>query len=511
MHITVSLDGVTKETYEAVRHRANFETVIANLHRFHAYTRERGTNFGISCCLLRQNWHELADVILLAERLDCELSINMVTGPSNCSLFTLPARELNRVISEIEHDVNAIAPQLARHRTAWEETAKHLRAAAEPHQARRIETIIAFDLLSDTPLARAKRLTAEGKFDEAVSNLRQMKRGHADYYFALSLAGSVRARQGDTEGALTDLKEALEISRKLPQAYLGLARVQFRQGHLNAALENARLAKERAVSEERIETEVLAMLGLILTRQGRFRDAYRMYARIAALPPASHEGVVLPGTPAEAIKALAELQDGPTAIGNRVLAYYSHLLYRTATVKHERRVRRQSAETLRAPGPSLRGASARSAIARLVPNPADANIRSSLRVAGVHNRARVVSLPEGQNAVRVAIEEAGNGVAYDIQLNYGRFAFEKARSYRIEFRVRADQPRTAGFGIARTFAPWSNLGCYRILEAGPAWQDVSLDFVPSEDDQNGRLHFDLGESGTSFEVDAVMVQITSQG
>jgi MoaA/NifB/PqqE/SkfB family radical SAM enzyme len=496
MHITVSLDGVTKETFESIRHRANFETVMANLHRFHAYTRGRGTNFGISYCLMRQNWHELADMILLAERLDCELSIVMVAGPSHCSLFTLPPQELQHVIQQIAVAGHAIAPELRRHRKAWEETVQHLRAAAEPEQTRKIEAVVSFDLLADNPIARARRLAAEGDIDMALSKLQQVQPGHADYYFALALSGYLRGRQGDLTGAAQDLEKALHISRKLPDAYLNLARVHFRQRRLNAALENVLQAKARVVPEERIESEVLVLSALIWARRGRLWQAYEAYARLAALPPPSRQGVAVPDSLKGALQCLAEVCGDSKGIGARLLALCSRLLYHAASANRKMQPHISPPVSVAAPG-----------VAQLHLLPAAAEIagRWSLRVAGVKNRARLVSPAEGQNTVRIAIEQAGSGVAYDIQLNYGRISFDLDSPYRIRFRIRADQPRTVGFGVARAIAPWSNLGCYQTLEAGTSWLDVEVEFVAAAAEETGRLHFDLGESSIPFEVDSLTV------
>jgi MoaA/NifB/PqqE/SkfB family radical SAM enzyme len=90
MNLTVSLDGSTKETFEKIRCRSHFETVMENLLRFHRYSRARGKSLKIAFCLMRQNWHEFGDVLLLGEELDCEVLVNTVVDPSHCSLFTLP-------------------------------------------------------------------------------------------------------------------------------------------------------------------------------------------------------------------------------------------------------------------------------------------------------------------------------------------------------------------------------------------------------------------------------------
>jgi MoaA/NifB/PqqE/SkfB family radical SAM enzyme/tetratricopeptide (TPR) repeat protein len=495
MHITLSLDGVTKETYESIRHRANFETVISNLHRFHAYTRERGTNFGISYCLMRQNWREVGDIALLAEELDCELSIVMVAGPSLPSLFTLPPRELREIVGQIEKIGDTVLPRLRRHRNAWEETVRHLLAATDTVQVKAIEKVMSFDLVTDAPLGEAGRLTANGDYERALQKIQSIRKGHADYYYAISLRSYIRGLQGDLEGAEKDIHEALSISRKLPDAYLNLARIHCRRRQFDSALSNALLAAERLVPEERIEAQTLALLGVICTRRWRIFQASRAFGRLSALPPATRKGVAIPDSANGTRRCLTEIGMKTETMKGRGFAFCTRSLFRLGAACYrvrERVLRPEKAHrsALRTPGESLQaliGASQEKA-------------RWSLRVAGVNNRARLIFLGDESHSLRIDIAEAATGISHDIQLNYARIEFASGCSYRMKFRVRADQPRKFGFGIAKADAPWSNLGFYRTLEANDSWQEVRGDFVPEESERNGRLHLDLGESGVSIEI-----------
>jgi MoaA/NifB/PqqE/SkfB family radical SAM enzyme len=504
MHITVSLDGVTKETYESVRHRANFETVIANLHRFNAYTQERGTNFGISYCLMRQNWRELGDMTLFAEQLDCELSVSMVAGPSHCSLFTLPPHELREIVEEIVHVSAAVVPKLKRHRKAWDETLQHLRDATSPFQLHKIQKVMAFELASDTPLSKARKLAADGDYENALQKLEGIRRGHADSYFALALSGYILACQGDMESAVRDLEEALRISRKLPDAYVNLARVRLRQGDLGAALENALLAQQRVVPEERVESQVLVLLGLIYVRQWRLFKAHRAFARLAALPRPSCDGVPLPDSMDGARRFVAEFDSSAGRHQTRSLAVRIHALFRIAAAFH-----RTSAAIRNAGGIFRTGkpVSPGRAVESILPahTTTKRGARWKLRVAGENNRARIVFPPGDRESVRIEIAKAGSGVSHDIQLNYANVECVADRAYHLKFRVRADRPRTFGFGIAMASAPWENLGLYRTLEADASWREIKEEFVSTVNEANGRLHFDLGGSGAPFEVASLVL------
>ena len=61
--IVVSLDGVTRETYESIRRNASFERVMANLRYFSDYTRRRGTTLTAAVCPMTHNWQELPAIV----------------------------------------------------------------------------------------------------------------------------------------------------------------------------------------------------------------------------------------------------------------------------------------------------------------------------------------------------------------------------------------------------------------------------------------------------------------
>ncbi len=125
--ISMSLDGVTKETVEGIRVNASYELLQENFRRFHAYARARGTYIGLTFCLMRQNWHEFARYLLFGDEWDCEVVVNTVTYPRHCSLFTLPPAELHEIVRELEAQAQGIVGQLGRNRGVWDTELARLR------------------------------------------------------------------------------------------------------------------------------------------------------------------------------------------------------------------------------------------------------------------------------------------------------------------------------------------------------------------------------------------------
>ncbi|MBX9652292.1 radical SAM protein [bacterium] len=100
--VAVSMDGITKETFEKIRINAKFERVRENLRRFRdcraKYHYETVINFTMS----RMNWHELPNMLLFAEDEGVKLHVLDLYIPESMSLYTLPLDLLSSVITTFE-------------------------------------------------------------------------------------------------------------------------------------------------------------------------------------------------------------------------------------------------------------------------------------------------------------------------------------------------------------------------------------------------------------------------
>ena len=92
----LSLDGLTRATYESIRIGADHAQVLANLERFRRYAEQIGTRMNINFCVMVQNVSELPDLLLFAEERGIIVNALTVLGPPECSLAHLPPAELAR-------------------------------------------------------------------------------------------------------------------------------------------------------------------------------------------------------------------------------------------------------------------------------------------------------------------------------------------------------------------------------------------------------------------------------
>lgn len=114
-----SLDGITKETYESIRIDGDLDEVLANIERFRDHAQRHNTDVNINHCLMPQNHHEFADLLLYAEQRGIKVNVSVVRAPRHCSIAYLPRddiRSIHRTLTEREHD---LLPRLHLNASTW--------------------------------------------------------------------------------------------------------------------------------------------------------------------------------------------------------------------------------------------------------------------------------------------------------------------------------------------------------------------------------------------------------
>ena len=117
--ISVSLDGATAATVEAIRLNARFNDIMANLEAFRRHTTANDTELVLSFCLMPQNHHELADFLMLAEEKNCAASVNVVYEPAAFSMRALGPEELRQAAKNWERRDAEMQRTLTRHLGLW--------------------------------------------------------------------------------------------------------------------------------------------------------------------------------------------------------------------------------------------------------------------------------------------------------------------------------------------------------------------------------------------------------
>ncbi len=168
---SVSIDGITRETFEKIRKNARFDDVMENLARFQVFTREHGTNLSLSHCLMVPNWHEFADYLLFAEEREIPVTVNTVNWPAEVSLFALPKGDLERVVRSLEARDDELRRSLRLNRHVWIEELDRCRHALRvmPSASEANGSLAVIDRPIEVPIMWAGRLSLEKSGDASMT------------------------------------------------------------------------------------------------------------------------------------------------------------------------------------------------------------------------------------------------------------------------------------------------------------------------------------------------------
>ena len=96
-HMNISIDSLQKERYESIRRNAVFEKVMENIRYLRDYTARKNTFFGLSFCLMRNNWDEAADFIRFCNETGAKAYFHTVYEPDRLALKTWDTASLQAV------------------------------------------------------------------------------------------------------------------------------------------------------------------------------------------------------------------------------------------------------------------------------------------------------------------------------------------------------------------------------------------------------------------------------
>ena len=153
--ISMSIDSPHKATFEAIRVNADFDEVMANSIKFRDYCARAGTYFAISHCLMRNNWWEFPDMLMLAESWGTRVFTSTVFNDP-FTLYKAPLDELAEVVATLEARDDEMRRVLDLNRGVWEGELDQLRKALHARREGVEETVIAaMDTWADQPVLPA--------------------------------------------------------------------------------------------------------------------------------------------------------------------------------------------------------------------------------------------------------------------------------------------------------------------------------------------------------------------
>lgn len=299
--LSISMDGATKETVEKVRVNCKFEEFSRNVLRFREYSRRHQSHFNLSYCLMRQNWHEFGDVLLFAEELGCTVFVNTVVGPEHCSLYTLPAEELNRIVDEMERQGIRLEGKLPINRQVWEDHLRYLKTNANGRKVEALTQIrgaLAHNLPSDQSigyhLSHARILAEADRLSEALEEVLKVDDSNLYYFEALVLCGQILRALGHLERAEGVLDRASLLSKRPIDALIARGWLRRELGRFSESLEDGLRACELCSVSDQYRAqryESLLLCGRLLLEMGNLEQAEIDLNRALELSPQPREAL----------------------------------------------------------------------------------------------------------------------------------------------------------------------------------------------------------------------------
>jgi MoaA/NifB/PqqE/SkfB family radical SAM enzyme len=100
-HINLSIDGITKETYERIRIKGDFDKLMGNFDYFHQYCKERNRTLCVMINPMRDNWQEMPEFVRFCLDKNIHLWFNTIIKPSHLALWSLPPKELSEIYQSL--------------------------------------------------------------------------------------------------------------------------------------------------------------------------------------------------------------------------------------------------------------------------------------------------------------------------------------------------------------------------------------------------------------------------
>jgi molybdenum cofactor biosynthesis enzyme MoaA len=112
--INVSVDAREPSLYKSIRVGANPELVWANIDYFSEYSKSRNLDFGITTCLLKQNWQEIPNILRFANQKNALLWVSPVILPFKDALWLNTAESLQQIYNELSAQTFAKNTEIAK-------------------------------------------------------------------------------------------------------------------------------------------------------------------------------------------------------------------------------------------------------------------------------------------------------------------------------------------------------------------------------------------------------------
>lgn len=99
VNVIVSIDSVSRDSYERIRVNADFGEVMENVEYLRSYTQKRGTWMALAVCPMRQNWRDVPDIVRYCNTRHIGVYFNTVTFPGDATFQYMTREDLEEIVT----------------------------------------------------------------------------------------------------------------------------------------------------------------------------------------------------------------------------------------------------------------------------------------------------------------------------------------------------------------------------------------------------------------------------
>lgn len=230
--VTVSLDGLTPATVEAIRRNLDLAEALEHARRFRDHTRRVGTAFGFNFCLTPHNWPELGPFLAFADGWDADVRVISVSEPGHC-LHDLDEGALAEVLDRWDQEAPRWERELGRNRHAWDVEVEQVRRTLAERRAGVAPTLRQPEPVVGPLVTWPAGRPAAGAGEAAVTRLRRWAAGGPVVRLVLDADGRVAEVGSDAEGgALAGLDPVAAVGAEVDAVLRGCEAAAGRALHL---------------------------------------------------------------------------------------------------------------------------------------------------------------------------------------------------------------------------------------------------------------------------------------
>ena len=501
VHIILSIDSLKPENYERIRTNARFDQAIENIQYFKDYVIRRNTTMTLAVCPMKGNWQEMPHFLKFCNKQDIRLFFNTVIFPEESSLMTMRKDELSELVeylntTQLTEDTEVEKYNNSNYLDLIQQVLGYRDKAFE------YDEYISHDSLNEHRIL-LELFEGNYKLDEYDEVNKRI-----NFTISEILKRFVNHKK---MGKIKFDRESSEVFLEDRDDFFYTVYLKYKIFHANEIITKSLESISQRTEGRRFIREFFNIMKIVIQV---LQDKDLIIPIALIFEKLEHACEIITSHSKNSLIMKSLIATDPVLVLERFNEIPLDRISQELDNKfNERALQSPSSPEARYIVPSN---------PIYAPDPEEKlsysdELGSDFKQEDTRGSKWWLRVEEGNLAsttfpsnkpemVRISIVKAQTKVPWDIQLNQPHLVVEANKRYVVSFQARADSARRIILGFSKAYEPWDGLGLYKDLELTPIWQSYKEEFVATADEEDARIHFDLGASSTSIEISDVILR-----